>query len=81
MEDIDARVRDIIAKQFDKPAGVLTPETTIAGDLSADSLDRVELIITLEQEFDIEIYDEEFEHAATVGEIIACVKRKFAETV
>ena len=53
------KVRDIIAKQLDIEAGTITMTSRLIDDLKADSLDIVELIMDLEQEFNIEIPDEE----------------------
>ena len=52
------KVRDIIAKQLDLDAAAITPESRLIEDLHADSLDIVELVMDMEQEFDVEIPDE-----------------------
>ncbi|HOF94051.1 MAG TPA: acyl carrier protein [Clostridia bacterium] len=64
------KVRDIIAKQLDLDADIITMESKLVEDLKADSLDVVELIMDLEQEFDIEIPDEELPKVRTVGDIV-----------
>ncbi len=64
------KVRDIIAKQLDiDPAGI-TMESKLIDDLKADSLDIVELIMDLEQEFGVEIPDEELPKVQTVSDIV-----------
>ncbi len=64
------KVMDIIAKQLDLDADIITMESKLVEDLKADSLDVVELIMDLEQEFDIEIPDEELPKVRTVGDIV-----------
>ena len=64
------KVRDIIAKQLDLDADIITMESKLVEDLKADSLDVVELIMDLEQQFDIEIPDEELPKVRTVGDIV-----------
>ena len=54
----------------------LKDDTSLEEDLGADSLDTVELVMEFEDEFDISIFDEEFENVKTVGEIIAFLKGK-----
>jgi len=64
------KVRDIIAKQLDIEAGTIKMESRLIDDLKADSLDIVELIMDLEQEFNIEIPDEELPKVQTVADIV-----------
>lgn len=64
------QVRDIIAKQLDIDAGNIKMESRLIDDLKADSLDIVELIMDLEQEFNIEIPDEELPKVQTVADIV-----------
>jgi len=64
------KVREIIAKQLDVDASTITMESKLVDDLKADSLDVVELIMDLEQEFDIEIPDEQLPKVRTVGDIV-----------
>jgi len=65
-EDILEKVRKIVADQLEKPLEEVQGESSFANDLGADSLDTVELVMALEEEFDIEIPDEEAEKIATV---------------
>nr|WP_201764534.1 acyl carrier protein [Thermacetogenium phaeum] len=67
------KVKSIIAEQLGVAEEELTPETSFE-DLNADSLDIVELIMALEEEFDLEIPDEEAEKIQTVGEIVEYLK-------
>ncbi len=69
-ENIEERVKSIIVEQLGVEAGEVKPEAQFVNDLGADSLDTVELIMALEQEFDVEIPDEEAEKIKTVGEAL-----------
>ena len=68
-------VRDIIAKQLDIDANTITMESKLIDDLKADSLDIVELIMDLEQEFNIEIPDEELPKVQTVADIVGYLEK------
>ena len=70
------KVRDIIAKQLDIDAGTITMTSRLIDDLKADSLDIVELIMGLEQEFNIEIPDEELPKVQTVSDIVGYLDKK-----
>ena len=65
------KVTAILSKQFDVEEETITLETNIADDLGADSLDVVDMLMSLEDEFDVEIPDEEIERIRTVGELVA----------
>ena len=65
------KVKMILSSQFDVEEDSITPETNIADDLGADSLDVVDMLMSLEDEFDVEIPDEEIERIRTVGELVA----------
>lgn len=69
------KVCEIIAKQLDVDASSITLESRLVDDLKADSLDVVELIMDLEQEFDIEIPDEELPNVRTVRDIVEYVNK------
>lgn len=69
-------VRKIIAEQLSVSEDDITPDTSFAEDLNADSLDLVELVMALEQEFDIEINDDSIEKIKTVGDAVAYIKDK-----
>jgi len=67
---IDQRVKDIIVEQLGVKAEQVTPEAKFIEDLGADSLDIVELVMAMEEEFEVEIPDEEAEHIKTVQDAI-----------
>ena len=70
MSDIAARVKSIIVDKLGVPESEVTTEASFTGDLGADSLDTVELIMEFEKEFDINIPDDEAESIGTVGQAI-----------
>jgi len=76
MADIDAKVKKIISEQLGVPEGDVKPEASFVNDLGADSLDTVELVMALEEEFSIEIPDEDAEKIATVQNAIDYIKAK-----
>ena len=63
------KVKQMLAEQLDADIDSLTMETNIAKDLDAESVDVVELLMTIEDEFNIEIPDEEIENIRTIGEL------------
>ena len=73
MPDIDLRVREIISEQLDVPLTRVAPETSFFGDLGADSLAKLELIMVLEGEFGIIIYEGMGRSIQTVRDAIECV--------
>lgn len=78
MKNVEARVAVIVSEQLGKSFEDITAADKLA-DLGADSLDRVELILALEDEFDIEITDEEGEKLRTVQQVIDCVRASQTE--
>lgn len=70
------KVKAIVAEQLDAEVEEMTMETSLMEDLDADSLDAVEIIMTLEDEFDIEINDEDAEGFKTIGEIVKYIDGK-----
>jgi len=74
MDDIEARVRQIMVEQLGVSEDELTPNADIEQDLGADSLDRVQLTMALEEAFGIEIPDEDAEKIRTVQQVIDYVK-------
>lgn len=71
MASIYERVRSIVAERLGVDEDKVTPEAEFIADLNADSLDLVEVIMAIEQEFDIEIKDEDAENIRTVGDAVA----------
>ncbi len=69
------KVRAVIAKQLDLPEESITLESKLIEDLKADSLDVVELIMDLEQEYGIEIPDDELPGIRTVGDIVKFIAK------
>ena len=69
------KLKDIIAEQLSVEADEVTMDSNIQDDLGADSLDVVDLITTIEDEFDLSIPDEAFEEIKTVGDIVNYVEK------
>ena len=69
------KVKDLIAEQLGVDASKVVPDAKFIDDLEADSLDTVELIMAIEEEFDCEIPEEEAAKITTVGEVIAFVDK------
>jgi len=74
--NIEQKVKDIIIEQLNVPAESVAPEANFIDDLGADSLDIVELVMTMEEEFDLEIPDEDAEKIKSVGDVISYVTAK-----
>lgn len=70
------RVKKVVVEQLEVSEEEVTPTASFVDDLGADSLDVVELVMGLEEEFDIEIPDEDAEKIATVGDAIAYIDDK-----
>ena len=75
MADIEAKVKDIIINELGVEAEKVTPDASFVEDLGADSLDTVELVMAFEEEFGIEIPDEDAEKLQTVGDAIDYIKQ------
>jgi acyl carrier protein len=76
MATVEERVKKIIAEQLGVEEDEVTPEASFVEDLGADSLDTVELVMALEEEFEIEIPDEDAEKILTVGKAMEYIKEK-----
>ncbi len=76
MATIEEKVKQIIVDQLGVDADEVTPEAKFIEDLGADSLDTVELVMEFEEEFNIEIPDEDAEKMTTVGQAIEYLKMK-----
>ena len=68
------KVRELLVDQLDVEEDAVTMEANIQSDLGADSLDIVDLVMSLEEEFDCEIPDEEIENIKTVGDIVKYIE-------
>jgi acyl carrier protein len=77
---IAERVTDIVAEQLGVEKDKITPETSFVNDLGADSLDTVELVMELEEEFDINIPDDAAEKIQTVGQAIEHIEKASASS-
>ena len=74
MAAVQERVIDIVAEQLGVDKEKVSPETSFVNDLGADSLDTVELVMELEEEFDINIPDDAAEKIQTVGQAIEYIE-------
>jgi acyl carrier protein len=68
------KVKSILAEQFDVEEDKITAETDLQEDLGADSLDVVDLLMSIEDEFDVEVPDEEIENIKTVGSLVSYIE-------
>ena len=73
-DEIFDNVKEIIIEQLGVTESAITPEASFIDDLGADSLDIVELIMALEEEFDLEIPDSDAEKVVTVGDVVEYIK-------
>lgn len=78
-EPTEARVREIIVNELGVEAEKVTDEASFVDDLGADSLDTVELVMAFEEEFGIDIPDEDAEKMRTVGDAISYLKENASE--
>ncbi len=79
MADIVERVKKIICEQLDVEEKDVVPTASFVDDLGADSLDQVELIMAMEEEFDLSISDEEAEKITTVQDAINYIKKAMGQ--
>ena len=79
MDEVEDKVKSIIAEQLGVEASSVTPDASFTEDLGADSLDAVELIMAIEEAFDIEIPDEDAEKLETVGNAIDYLNKRLSE--
>lgn len=70
------KVKKILVDQLDVDESTITLESSITDDLGADSLDVVDMVMSLEEEFDVEIPDEEIEGMKSVGDIVKFIEAK-----
>jgi acyl carrier protein len=76
MDEVTSRLQEIVIDRLDVDAEKITGSASFVEDLGADSLDIVELIMGIEEEFDIEIPDEDAEKLTNVGEALEYIKGK-----
>lgn len=79
VEDVPGEIVGLIVRHLSVDAGLVTPDARIIEDLGADSLDVVELIMAIEEAFEIEIPDEEAANICAVRDAIVLVERRLAE--
>lgn len=70
------KVKEMLCEQLDVEEDKVTLEASIVDDLGADSLDVVDMIMSLEEEFDVEIPDEDVENIKTVGDMVKYIEGK-----
>lgn len=75
-QEIFDKVQKIVAEQLEVDEKEVKPEASFANDLGADSLDTVELVMALEEEFEVEIPDEAAENIQTVGEAVNFIDKE-----
>ena len=80
VEEVSQKVKKVIAEQLGKTEEEIKEQASFLGDLGADSLDIVEMIMTLEEEFDTEISDEEAEKIQTVQQAIDYIMARLEAT-
>jgi acyl carrier protein len=73
---IEEKVIGIVSDQLDSPKDEISRSSSFVDDLKADSLDVVELVMALEDEFDLKIPDEDYDKIGTVGEVIEYIEAK-----
>ena len=72
--DLETRMADLIVEQLGATKEEIVPEASFIDDLGADSLDIVELVMAIEESFDIEIPDDDAEKIQTIGDAVAYIK-------
>ena len=76
MSDINKKVTEIIVDKLGVDESKITPNAHFINDLGADSLDQVELVMQLEEEFDLEISDEEAENLTNISKVVDFLEKK-----
>ena len=74
--DVDDRMAALIVEQLGVSKDVISPKASFVDDLGADSLDIVELVMAMEEEFDVEIPDEDVERMQTIGDALDYLKER-----
>jgi acyl carrier protein len=75
---VEDRIKEIIVDQLGVSGDEIVPEASFIDDLGADSLDIVELVMAMEEAFDVEIPDDDAEKIQTIGDAISYLKEKLA---
>jgi acyl carrier protein len=78
-EEIEEKVKDIIAKELGVNPEQVTQTASLSEDLGADSLDTVELVMAIEEEFSIDVPDDAAEKLQTVGDVVKYIEGKLAK--
>jgi acyl carrier protein len=78
MSAVEEKVKKIICEQLNVSESDVVPEASFVDDLGADSLDQVELIMAMEEEFDVSIPDEDAEKIATVQDAVTYIEKAIA---
>ncbi|MBR0121341.1 MAG: acyl carrier protein [Clostridia bacterium] len=68
------KVKKIFSEQLEVDESIITPEASITSDLGADSLDLIDLAMSIEDEFEIELSDDAIEHIKTVGDMVSYIE-------
>ena len=76
MDDVFEKVKKLIAEQFDVEEDNISEDSSITDDLGADSLDVVDLVMAIQDEFNIEIPEDEVENIKTVGDVVKYIEDK-----
>jgi len=76
---LEEKVKNLVITQLGVDAGKVTNDSSFIDDLGADSLDTVELVMAFEEEFDMEIPDEDAQKMRTISDVIGYLKDKVAE--
>lgn len=76
MASVEEQVKQIIVEQLGVDEAEVTPNAHFVDDLGADSLDIVELVMAFEEEFSVEVPDEDAEKLQTVGDVIKCIEER-----
>lgn len=74
MSDIETKIQKVVAEQLDVDPKQVSETSSFTKDLGADSLDQVEMVMRLEEEFGVEIPDEKAEKLVTVGDVVKFIK-------
>ena len=70
------KVKKSFSEQLEVDESIITPEASITSDLGADSLDLIDLAMSIEDEFDIELSDDAIEHIKTVGDMVNYIEER-----